>query len=90
MGSTTIIPIGSTIVQLTSTVLLPLVLGQFVISVTGFRGQKYRLNTISQFALLFVIYTTFCDTFTTPEAGLSALDVIITILSGLIYNVVFN
>lgn len=41
------------------------------------------LNTISQSALLFVIYTTFCDTFLVPETGLSAVDVLFTVFSGI-------
>ncbi|CAH0548976.1 unnamed protein product [Brassicogethes aeneus] len=86
LGSTTIIPIWATVVQLSTTVLLPLSIGQIALQM-GFKGRKWPLNTVSQCALLFVIYTTFCDTFTTPEAGLSALDVIITVFSVLMLQI---
>ncbi|CAG9767708.1 unnamed protein product [Ceutorhynchus assimilis] len=87
LGSTTIVPLFSTVMQLTSTVLLPLALGQAIKTLTSFRGHQIPLNTISQCALLFVIYTTFCDTFLVPETGLSALDVIFTIFSVLLLQI---
>lgn len=49
---------------------------------TNFRGHHLPLNAIGQGALLFVIYTTFCDTFMVPETGLSAPDVLVTIFIG--------
>lgn len=76
--------------QLTTTVLLPLAVGQSIKTFTKIRGHQVPLNTISQCALLFVIYTTFCDTFLVPETGLSALDVIFTIFSGNNIFVVFH
>ncbi|XP_019763786.2 sodium/bile acid cotransporter 7-B [Dendroctonus ponderosae] len=88
LGSTTIVPLFSTVTQLTTTVLLPLVLGQAIKVYTQLPGQRIPLNTISQCALLFVIYTTFCDTFLVPETGLSALDVIITIFSVLLLQMI--
>ncbi|RZC38860.1 PPDK N, DUF4137, and/or SBF domain containing protein [Asbolus verrucosus] len=84
LGSTTIVPLLATVVQLTTTVLIPLFLGQIIRNFTGFRGHTIPLNSIGQCALLFVIYTTFCDTFETPETGLSALDVLLTVFSVLI------
>ncbi|KAF7283167.1 hypothetical protein GWI33_001230 [Rhynchophorus ferrugineus] len=87
LGSTTIVPLFGTVIQLTTTVLLPLVLGQLIKVFTQFRAHNIPLNTISQCALLFVIYTTFCDSFSVPETGLSALDVIFTILSVLILQI---
>ncbi|XP_023310942.1 sodium/bile acid cotransporter 7-like isoform X2 [Anoplophora glabripennis] len=84
LGSTTIVPLLGTIIQLTTTVLMPLLLGQSIKAFTNFRGHRLPLNTVSQCALLFVIYTTFCDTFLVPETGLSALDVIFTVFSVLI------
>lgn len=82
LGYTTVVPLLGTIIQLSSTVLFPLVLGQCIRKFTQFRGHNIPLNSISQCALLFVIYTTFCDTFITPETGLSASDILVTMILG--------
>ncbi|KAJ8967029.1 hypothetical protein NQ314_003146 [Rhamnusium bicolor] len=87
LGSTTIVPLLGTVIQLTITVLMPLLFGQGIKRFTNFRGHRLPLNTISQCALLFVIYTTFCDTFLVPETGLSALDVLFTVFSVLILQI---
>ncbi|KAL3270919.1 hypothetical protein HHI36_021425 [Cryptolaemus montrouzieri] len=87
LGSTTIVPLLGTIIQLTTTVLIPLCLGQTLRNFTNFKEHKFPLNTIGQTALLFVIYTTFCDTFLVPETGLSALDVLFTVLSVLFMQI---
>lgn len=73
----------STVIQLTTTVLVPLFLGQVVRNLTRFKGHTVPLNSLSQCALLFVIYTTFCDTFETPEPHLSAPDVLAAVFSGI-------
>ncbi|XP_072388187.1 sodium/bile acid cotransporter 7-B-like isoform X2 [Diabrotica undecimpunctata] len=70
--------------QLAVTLLLPLMIGQVLKKHYKLKTQTLPLNTISQCALLFVIYTTFCDTFLVPETGLSALDVLFTIFSVLL------
>ncbi|XP_066144878.1 sodium/bile acid cotransporter 7-B-like [Euwallacea fornicatus] len=88
LGSTTIVPLFSTVMQLTITVLLPLIIGQSLKRHLNIQTHKISLNSISQCALLFVIYTTFCDTFLVPETGLSALDVIFTIFSVLILQII--
>lgn len=67
---------------------MPLVLGQIIRNFTKFRGHSLPLNTVGQIALLFVIYTTFCDTFETPETSLSALDVLLTVFSVVFMQVV--
>ncbi|KAJ8916607.1 hypothetical protein NQ315_000252 [Exocentrus adspersus] len=87
LGSTTIVPLFGTIIQLTTTVLMPLLIGQGIKAFTSFRGHRLPLNSVSQCALLFVIYTTFCDTFLVPETGLSALDVIFTVFSVLLLQI---
>lgn len=79
LGYTTVIPLLDTIVQLSLTVLFPLFAGQLIRKYTYFRGHSLPLNSIGQCALLFVIYTTFCDTFQYPEAMLSASDVLVTV-----------
>lgn len=74
--------------QLTVTVVLPLLLGHAIKYFTKVSVHKVPLmSSISQCALLFVIYTTFCDTFLVPETGLSALDVLFTIFSVLTLQV---
>lgn len=62
--------------------LFPIFLGQFVRTYTNFRGHFLPLSAIGQGALLFVIYTTFCDTFMVQETGLSAPDVLLTVFLG--------
>ncbi|KAI4454841.1 solute carrier family 10 member 7 [Holotrichia oblita] len=79
LGYTTLVPIFSTVFQLTVTVLFPLLLGQLLKKYTEIREHNLPLNTISQIALLFVVYTTFCDTFMTADIGLDAVDVLITV-----------
>lgn len=86
LGYTTVIPLAATFVQLTSTVLFPIIIGQLIRKYTSFRGHNLPLNTIGQCSLLFIIYTTFCDTFLTPEVGLSASDILVTIFLGRNYN----
>lgn len=85
LGSTTVVPLIGTIIHLVTTVLMPLLIGQIIKNFTSFRLQQLPLNSISQCALLFVIYTTFCDTFLVPETGLSALDVLFTVFTGLFF-----
>lgn len=82
MGFTTIVPLLGTVFQLTGTVLFPLLLGQSLRKLTELRGHKLPLNTVSQCALLFVIYTTFCDTFHNPDTGLYATDILVTMILG--------
>ncbi|KRT78237.1 hypothetical protein AMK59_8546 [Oryctes borbonicus] len=79
LGYTTLVPIFSTVFQLVVTVLLPLFLGQLLKKYSDIREHNLPLNMISQLALLFVVYTTFCDTFMTPDIGLDAIDVLITV-----------
>lgn len=86
MGYTTLVPIFSTVFQLTVTVLFPLLLGQVLKKYTEIREHNMPLNTISQLALLFVVYTTFCDTFMTADIGLDAIDVLITVALGNCYK----
>ncbi|XP_044763891.1 sodium/bile acid cotransporter 7-B-like [Coccinella septempunctata] len=89
LGSTMVVPLLATVIQLTTTVLIPLIIGQVVRNFTNFKEHKFPLNTIGQAALLFVIYTTFCDTFLVSETGLSAIDVLITVLAVLFLQISF-
>ncbi|XP_063930497.1 sodium/bile acid cotransporter 7-B-like [Zophobas morio] len=81
LGYTTLIPLFGTIIQLITTVLIPLTLGQVLRKITGLKRLHPALNTLSQCALLFVLYTTFCDTFKTPEPHIEALDVLAAVFS---------
>nr|XP_022908426.1 sodium/bile acid cotransporter 7-B-like [Onthophagus taurus] len=80
LGYTAIVPTFGTILELVITVLFPIIIGQCIRKFTNFRGYNLPLNSIGQGALLFIVYCTFCDTFSTPELGLSASDVLITVL----------
>ncbi|XP_044739282.1 sodium/bile acid cotransporter 7-B-like [Chrysoperla carnea] len=87
LGSTTVVPLVNTIIQLIITVLGPLVIGQLIRKFSKFRGHGIPLNNIGQILLLFIIYTTFCDTFMTHEMGLSAIDILVTIVLVLVLQI---
>ena len=68
----TVTPTGSIALQLATTVLMPLALGQVVRAVGGAermgRGAGAWFSTVSQVCLLLIIYTTFCDAFANAHA----------------------
>lgn len=86
LGSTAVVPLLDTITQLVMTVVFPLFIGQGIRNNTEFRGHSLHLGTVGQCALLFVIYTTFCDTFLEAESDLSTADVLITVFLGNVGN----
>ncbi|KAK5638242.1 hypothetical protein RI129_012537 [Pyrocoelia pectoralis] len=88
LGFTTVVPVMGIVLQLSVSVLLPLCAGQLIRCYTEFRGHRLPLNTISQSALLFIIYTTFCDTFNMPESGLIATDILLTMFIVLVVQIV--
>lgn len=65
------------------TVLLPLLLGQLArrYGLTAF-VYKFPLSTIGEIALLFIIFTTFCDALHNNDAGMNASDILITVTLG--------
>jgi predicted Na+-dependent transporter len=79
------VPLISTVMQLGSTVLLPLLFGQFARRVAGNWPQQkaHVLGFFSQFALLLVIYSTFCDTFANDAGHMDASDVLFAFLFGM-------
>lgn len=79
LGFTTLVPLLGTVVQLLCTVLTPLLVGQCIRRYSSWRWHGGSLNTVGQCSLLYVIYTTFCDTFAQHEIGLNAVDVLVTI-----------
>jgi predicted Na+-dependent transporter len=85
LGVSTLVPLISTVIQLGSTVLLPLLFGQFARRVAGNWPQQkaHVLGFFSQFALLLVIYSTFCDTFANDAGHMDASDVLFAFLFGM-------
>jgi sodium/bile acid cotransporter 7 len=73
-------------IQLGSTVLLPLIFGQLARKVAGnwARNNASFLGILSQAALLLVIYSTFCDTFIAETGHLEASDVLLAVLLGML------
>jgi len=85
LGVSTLVPMISTIIQLGSTVLLPLLFGQFARRIVGNWAQRNAplLGFLSQFALLLVIYATFCDTFANDAGHMDASDILFAVLFGI-------
>ncbi|CAB3362783.1 Hypothetical predicted protein [Cloeon dipterum] len=71
LGVSTLVPLLSTVIQLGSTVLVPLLLGQVA----------------RRFALLLVIYATFCDTFVNDAGHMDASDILFAVLFVVILQV---
>ncbi|XP_018320793.1 sodium/bile acid cotransporter 7-B-like isoform X2 [Agrilus planipennis] len=92
LNVSTNVPLFSTIFQLSGTVLLPLVIGQFIKkSVAYFKRVHPALSNISQCALLLIIYCTFCDAFVMPDIGLRTVDIFMTVILGIpILRIMFS
>jgi len=65
IGISTVVPARHIVVSLGSTVVLPLIGGQLVRHNFWHRIEKYNIpfSTLSSIVLLLIIYTAFCDTF---------------------------
>ncbi|XP_065332910.1 sodium/bile acid cotransporter 7-like [Cloeon dipterum] len=89
LGVSTLVPLLSTVIQLGSTVLVPLLLGQVARRVGGNWAQRNAsfLSFLSQFALLLVIYATFCDTFVNDAGHMDASDILFAVLFVVILQV---
>lgn len=86
LGTTAVVSIVNSLFTLGQTVLLPLFLGQFVRHYGLLREiHKFPVSAIGQSALLFIIFTTFCDVFKMHDATMNASDVLITVILGKIY-----
>ncbi|KAG8225802.1 hypothetical protein J437_LFUL005609 [Ladona fulva] len=82
LGMSTLVPLSNCMFQLILTVLAPLVFGQLMrnTGIQGFHKVHKHSAALSQTALLFIIYSTFCDTFSgREEAGMSAHHVLSTV-----------
>ncbi|GFX84619.1 glycosylphosphatidylinositol anchor attachment 1 protein [Trichonephila clavipes] len=74
------VPVGSAILQLSLTVVFPVVIGQASRKIIGNSLPKHKklLSVIGNFLLLLIIYTTFCDTFSNHNEAFTLSTVIIT------------
>ncbi|XP_046681910.1 sodium/bile acid cotransporter 7-B-like [Homalodisca vitripennis] len=81
LGSTAVVSLLNSVLVLYQTVLLPLCLGQLSRRyklITAF-VPRLPLSTIGELALLFIIFTTFCDALKTHDIGMNASDILITV-----------
>uniref|UniRef100_T1JCE5 Sodium/bile acid cotransporter n=1 Tax=Strigamia maritima TaxID=126957 RepID=T1JCE5_STRMM len=81
VGITSVIPISSTIAQLTITVTLPFILGQIThlyMKKSPTRSQV-AFNNLNSCLLLFIIYTTFCESFVQRDFTLERKTIIFII-----------
>ncbi|GFS29644.1 glycosylphosphatidylinositol anchor attachment 1 protein [Nephila pilipes] len=77
------VPIWSAILQLSLTVVFPVVVGQGSRMIIGYILPKYKffLSVTGNFLLLLIIYTTFCDTFSSHNEAFTLSTVIITTIT---------
>ena len=73
------VPVGSILQTLTITVVIPLAIGQYARShlKKWMEETKPPLSQIGSFMLLLIIYSTFCDTFSTETSQIKAQDLFI-------------
>ncbi|KAK7869787.1 hypothetical protein R5R35_008318 [Gryllus longicercus] len=80
LHATALVPPFSTIIDLILTVTLPLAVGIIFHKVTSLRIPNKCMERIGEFALLLLIYTTFCDMFIAHEnVALQPMSVVLTI-----------
>lgn len=69
-----------TVFQITSTVVMPVLLGQYIkCRTSNIMGRKKQLSLIGNLMLLLIIFTTFCDTFSQELEWLSFPTVFVTV-----------
>ncbi|XP_054290573.1 sodium/bile acid cotransporter 7-B-like [Macrosteles quadrilineatus] len=80
LGSTAVVSLFNSVAVLYQTVLFPLCLGQLSRRY-GLASLVHRLplSTVGETALLFIIFTTFCDALKTHDVGMNASDILITV-----------
>ncbi|GLH16272.1 sodium/bile acid cotransporter 7-B-like isoform X2 [Gryllus bimaculatus] len=84
LHATALVPPFSTIIDLILTVTLPLAVGIIFHKVTSLRIPNKCMERIGEFALLLLIYTTFCDMFIAHEnVALQPMSVVLTIFLGI-------
>lgn len=94
LGSTTVVPLTQSVLQLSATVLIPLCVGRLLGGLRpsprpspGPSAAQSISSVVGQLALLLIIYTTFCDAFYEHDMALSAMDVLLTVVFGKCYGV---
>ncbi|XP_043555254.1 sodium/bile acid cotransporter 7 isoform X2 [Chiloscyllium plagiosum] len=82
LGSSSSVPFSSIFSQLFMTVVIPLILGQILrrYSKDWLERKKPPFGVISSCVLLMIIYSTFCDTFSSPKIDLDTFSLIIIVL----------
>lgn len=89
VGLTSTLPVMSSIVRLTQTVIFPILLGQLTqITVSRKSLSKLPLSFLGQFSLLYIIYTSFCDMFLEENYSVDAHHVLITLFLVIIIQMV--
>lgn len=97
IGSSSTVPFSSVFIQLSLTVVLPLMIGQWfrMYIKDWLEKNKPPFGTISSCTLLLIIYTTFCDTFSQSSLDIDGqslikLAIIIVFLQLLLLYLTFN
>ncbi|KAL4230308.1 hypothetical protein ACF0H5_010691 [Mactra antiquata] len=82
IGSKAAVPVASIFIQLTSTVVVPLLLGQWMRKLLANRLDLKSVpwGQIGSGVLLLIIYTTFCDTFTQKEIAVDPSSLFMTVV----------
>lgn len=82
VGSSALIPVSSTVLQLFWTIIFPLIIGQCLryYFTTWINKNQTKLNTIGSFMLLLIIYTTFCDMFSQEQSQIKFSTFIVTLI----------
>ncbi|ELU03816.1 hypothetical protein CAPTEDRAFT_155695 [Capitella teleta] len=83
MGIASSISLNDIFIQLSITVVLPLISGQIVrvlLRSSAFPLHSIPFGSISSATLLLIIYTTFCDTFLQPVSDVDSVDLLIVVL----------
>ncbi|XP_071087621.1 sodium/bile acid cotransporter 7-B-like isoform X2 [Haliotis cracherodii] len=82
VGSTAHVPASAIFLQLSSTVVLPLILGQMLRAAYKRKLERNRIpfGAIGSIVLLVVIYTTFCDTFSHREIHVEEMSLVSVVM----------
>ncbi|XP_041358515.1 sodium/bile acid cotransporter 7-A-like isoform X2 [Gigantopelta aegis] len=88
IGSAAHVPASTIFLQLTSTVVLPLVIGQIVRAMYRQTLERNHVpfGNIGSVILLLIIYTTFCDTFAHEDIKIDQASLISTVLLIIIFQ----
>ncbi|XP_059891742.1 sodium/bile acid cotransporter 7 isoform X2 [Gadus macrocephalus] len=83
LGSSSSVPFSSIFSQLFMTVVVPLLLGQLCRRFLreSLERRKLPFGAVSSFILLVIIYTTFCDTFSSPDVELEPTSLLVVVLT---------